>query len=88
MPIDGSQLEEERLALRESIEVYRMLIEQTGDGVIVVEGASLRVVDANESACALLGYSRAELLDMRSSDLVPPEDVPLLVGAGASVDAG
>ena len=88
MSIDRSHLEEERLALRESIEVYRMLIEQTGDGVIVVEGASLRVVDANESACALLGYSRAELLDMRSIDLVPPEDVPLLVGAGASVDAG
>jgi len=33
-----------------------------------------RINDVDDAACALLGYSRAELLRMHGSELVPPED--------------
>jgi PAS domain S-box-containing protein len=40
-----------------------------GDAVLVAD-AERRLVDANRAACALTGYTRAELLRMRVADLV------------------
>jgi PAS domain S-box-containing protein len=81
-------LDVERRALLESAAVYRMHIEQSGDGIVVVESSTLRIVEANESAAILTGYSREELLQMRSSDLIVPEDLPLLLGLVEQIDAG
>lgn len=87
-PGDESALEQERRALRDSAAVYRMLVEQSGDGIFVVDGSSLRIVEVNESAVALTGYSRSELLQLRTSDLVMAEDVPILMNAISSIQAG
>lgn len=81
-------IEDERRALRESTDVYHTLVEQTGDGVVIAEPSTLRITYANESACVLTGYSRDELLTLRSSDLVVAEDFRPLGGTVYGVPLG
>jgi PAS domain S-box-containing protein len=61
-------------ALEESEERYRTLLGEAPDGFFVArEDGTL--VDVNPAACAMLGYSRAELLSMRMESLVDPGDL-------------
>jgi PAS domain S-box-containing protein len=60
--------------LRTSEQRYRSLLEQAADTIFVTDLAG-RIVDANEQASALLGYTRDELLGMGLHDLVAPTDV-------------
>lgn len=67
--------EEKRLAeeaLRKSEERYRTLFDQAHD-VIILENANEEILDANRATSELLGYTHAELLTMKTSDLEPPE---------------
>ncbi|WP_200374628.1 EAL domain-containing protein [Thiocystis violacea] len=57
--------------LRESEERYRTYIEHAPEGVFVSDSSG-RLIDANPSACDMVGYSRAELLAMTVTDLSPP----------------
>ena len=50
---------------------YRGLFEHAPDAVLVMD-AQGRYIDANEAACALTGYTRAELLELRIGDLTIP----------------
>jgi len=58
-------------SLRESEEKYRTLFEQASDA-IVLENKDEEIVDFSERATELFGYSREELLTMRTSDLPSP----------------
>ncbi len=57
--------------VRESEERYRTYVEHAPEGIFVADYRG-RFVDANPSACAMVGYSRTELLEMRITDLSPP----------------
>jgi PAS domain S-box-containing protein len=76
--LDVAQREEQRrqfeVALRESEARYRTLIEQASDGIFVSD-ASGRYIDVNARGCAMLGYSREEILALQISDLIPSEDL-------------
>jgi PAS domain S-box-containing protein len=61
-------------ALRESEARYRCLMEQAGDGIIVVDSAT-RVLEANPSARELLGYEADSLIGTHLRDLVVPDDM-------------
>ena len=61
-------------SLRKSQEQYRKLIELAPDGIFIAD-ASGKYVDVNPSGCAMLGYTRNEILSKQISDLVPPEDM-------------
>ena len=69
-----TELRREKEALRESEEKYRNLFVTGADG-IVVHNAQGRNIDANAQACEMLGYSHDELLAMRVSDMIPPEEL-------------
>jgi len=56
-------------ALRASEQRYRLLFEMESDAIVLVDIASLRILDANRAACDLYGYSREELLALRATDL-------------------
>ena len=58
--------------LRESEERYRTLFERANDPVFL-ENERDEIIEVNQRACALLGYSREELLTMKVSDLQAPE---------------
>lgn len=63
--------------LRESEERCRSLVEQAADGIFVANTAG-RYVEVNDAACAMLGYSREELLQLSIADVIPPSDLERL----------
>jgi PAS domain S-box-containing protein len=58
--------------LRESEHLYRMLFEQASDAIFI-ETSDDRIVDVNERACEMLGYTKQELMKMPVSALIAPE---------------
>lgn len=56
---EREQIEE---SLREREELFRALFESSPDAVILIDPASSLIIDCNEVACRLNGYSRAELI--------------------------
>ncbi len=58
--------------LRRSEEKYRDLFEHANDAIFIVD-ADLRYIDVNKKAVEKIGYSKEELLSMRITDLIPPE---------------
>jgi PAS domain S-box-containing protein len=59
-------------ALRESEERYRALFEQANDAIFL-DAEDDQIIDVNQRACELMGYSREELLAMTVPDLQAPE---------------
>jgi PAS domain S-box-containing protein len=60
------------LAIRESEQRFRILFDKANDAIFL-ENERDEIVEVNERACAMLGYSRQELLTMKVSDLQAPE---------------
>jgi PAS domain S-box-containing protein len=58
-------------ALAESEERYRRLYSSSSEAIILYEMPSGRVIDANESARRLYGYSKREFLKLNGVDLFP-----------------
>jgi PAS domain S-box-containing protein len=63
-------------AVHKSAELYRALVEQSADGVLVSDQTG-RYVEANPAICRMLGYSRDELLAMFTPSLSADDD-PLI----------
>ncbi len=59
-------------ALRESEARFRTLFDASTDAIFI-ETLEGKVLDCNEVACDLYGYTREELLDLEVTDLVPQE---------------
>lgn len=55
--------------LRESEEKFRQLFNMESDAIMMVDNDTLRILEVNESACTLYGYSREELLKLRTYDI-------------------
>ena len=73
---DETDRERAEDALRESEELYRLLLQNANDAVFVhafsKEGPG-RFLDVNERACQMLGYTREELLSMGVSAIDVPQ---------------
>src|SRR6266851_4399460 len=61
----------ERLASEETLSRFRVAMDNSADMIVLIDRASMRFVDVNETSCALLGYSREELLRMGPHDVLP-----------------
>jgi PAS domain S-box-containing protein len=59
--------------MRRAEESYRTLVEAASDGIFIAD-MSGRYVEANTRGCQMLGYTRAELLELTISDVVTRED--------------
>jgi diguanylate cyclase (GGDEF)-like protein/PAS domain S-box-containing protein len=55
----------------ENLRRFRLSIDSSADMILLIDVASMRFVDMNSTACALLGYSREELLAMGPQDVLP-----------------
>ena len=70
--ISASDVTERKKAeqkLRESERKYHRLFTSISDAILLFDAESLRIVDANESALQLYGYTRDELLALRLPDI-------------------
>jgi PAS domain S-box-containing protein len=72
-----AQLESTLVELRESEERYRAVIEQSTEGLYLLDAETKRVIETNPSLQRMLGYTGEELRGMRLYDLieVPREEV-------------
>ena len=59
--------------LRRSHEELRLIFDNAPTAILITDLHGL-ILNANRSCCTLLGYSREELLGIRHSDLVHPDD--------------
>ena len=55
-------------------ERYRTLFENAPDGIVIADRESY-YIDANPSICAMLGYSREELIGLHASDIVAATEI-------------
>jgi PAS domain S-box-containing protein len=65
-------------SLQRSEERFRHLFESANDAIYLVDAESFRIVDCNQKALELDGYSRSEITAMRMFELYPPEEQELL----------
>ena len=56
------------------LKLFRTLIDRSTDAILVVNADTLHFLDANETACVQLGYSREEFLSLRVFDINPTVD--------------
>ena len=59
-------------AVRKSEEKFRRIVETAGEGFILMD-EDLKIMDANEAYCKLLGYSRDEIIGKTPLDLATEE---------------
>jgi two-component system, cell cycle sensor histidine kinase and response regulator CckA len=64
---------------RRPMERYRILFEHSPLSITLFDPASLRILEANETALQLYGYTREELLARTMLDLKVPEETPELI---------
>ncbi|MDR3580261.1 MAG: PAS domain S-box protein [Oryzomonas sp.] len=65
-------------ALRESEERYRVLFEQSPDGIVLVDPNTFELHHFNDAACRDLGYTREEFARLTIQDLDPLEELPMI----------
>ena len=65
----------------EAAPFHRLLFEHAGIGILIGEVDSRRFLEANPAIAAMLGYTRAELLQLRVDDIHPPGDLARVVAA-------
>ena len=58
--------------IKESERKFRLLFNRVFDTLLLMDESG-RIVDANESACRLLGYSKDDLLKLNLRELIPDE---------------
>ena len=58
----------ERKATEQRLVLFKHLIDQSDDVVLVVDARDARLIEANQQACASLGYSHAELSGLTVPD--------------------
>ncbi len=61
----------ERIRAEESLRQFRAAMDLSPNLILLIDRARMRFVDVNDTACRLLGYDRAELLDLGPHDLAP-----------------
>jgi PAS domain S-box-containing protein len=59
----------ERVEAEKAQQLFRALIDRSSDGIHAVDPVTGRFLDANESACRALGYTREELLKLSATDV-------------------
>ncbi|MGG9961967.1 PAS domain S-box protein [Ferruginibacter sp. SUN106] len=71
---DITQRKKAEIAIKESEEKYRTLVEQASDGIFIADNTGKFII-VNTSACKLSGYSAEELNALTIYDLVHPESL-------------
>ena len=60
-----------RIHAEESLRQFRAAMDLSPDMILLIDRASMRFVDVNDTACRLLGYSRAQLLELGPQHVSP-----------------
>ena len=72
----------------EKDQVYREIFEAAGDGLIVQDLETQRIVEANSAAAAMHGYSREEFIGLHLTEYIHPDSQPLFTESAQAVQSG
>ncbi|MCK5396885.1 MAG: PAS domain S-box protein, partial [Thermoplasmata archaeon] len=87
--IDITERKKAEEALKESEERYRHLFSMISDAVYLIDQETGSIIDVNETACEMYGYTHDEWLSMKNTDvsaepketrkstIEPPEGIPI-----------
>ncbi len=67
--------------LRENEEKWRVLFNESADGLILANPAIRTFLSVNQTICRMLGYTEAELLTLGVAGIHPPADLPVVLEA-------
>jgi two-component system nitrate/nitrite sensor histidine kinase NarX len=67
---------------------YRAIFEAVSDGLIIHDHDTLRIVEANEAAATMHGYSHVEFIGLLLSDYLHADSQPLFIEAARALEAG
>ena len=84
---DITELKQTEQALRESEGRYRSLFESAPDGILVADSEGT-YVDVNPTGLGMLGYSRDELIGMKSADILAPKEFSRVDSALTEINQG
>ena len=59
------------------LETFRNLLDKVSDGILMIQLPAGRIVDANEAACKILGFTRSLLMTANLPQLFPTVDTAL-----------
>lgn len=68
--------------------LFEQLFEDSGDAAYLMDPADDRIIEANRAGCALLGYTREELLTLTVTDIHPAEMPQLRAFLEDALDQG
>lgn len=74
--------------LRESEEKYRQLFDAESDAVLLINNETGRILEVNQAAIELYGYTHAELMLMKNTDLSSEPDQTQQVTRSSPIDPG
>lgn len=57
---------------------YAALFDGAEDAILIADATSGYLVDVNDRACTLFGYSKAEMVGMHQTQLHPPDDIVIV----------
>jgi PAS domain S-box-containing protein len=84
---ENTNLKKSELLLRESEERYRTIIQDSIDGVVIVDGMEIKLV--NKAILGMFGYqSEEEVLGLKFTEMVSPEYHKLMMERGRARDSG
>jgi two-component system, sporulation sensor kinase E len=70
------RVKERSAEYQKSEEKYRSLIEQASDAIYVLD-VNRNFTDVNDSMCKMIGYTRNELLQLKVSAIIDPEELKM-----------
>jgi PAS domain S-box-containing protein len=66
---DITRLRDAAVALKEQEELYHLIVSRAGDGIEVVDVETMQILEVNEAACEMMGYTRQEYLTLTLPDI-------------------
>ncbi len=72
----------------EKDQLYRGIFEAVGDGLIVQDSETQRVVEANSAAAEMHGYSREEYIGLHQTEYIHPDSQPLFAKSVQAIQSG
>ncbi len=67
---------------------YWQVFDAVGDGLIIQDTESLTILEANQAAAAMHGYSREEFLSLKVTDYLHPDSLPHFAESVEAVKSG
>ena len=72
-------------SLKESEEKFRKLLAAENDAIVILNAHTQRILDVNESAAALFGYERDELVRLKLTDISVEPEKSVAAGNGGGM---